>query len=188
MLPRVVSETTMVVNATPSGTGPSDHTNFYNKQIPVLFFFSGITEEYHTPDDDAWTVNPEGAVAIIDLAEVLAEELITRDDMLTFRESTEGSPRRRTASSVRMGVMPGYGADVEKGVLIEAVSSNTAAEEAGIEAGDILMSWNEEPIDGPGGLMSYLRASKPGDEVEIVLLRKGMNMKTVTVKLRSIDD
>jgi len=72
--------------------------------------------------------------------------------------------------------------------MIEAVSSNTAAEEAGIEAGDILMSWNDETIDGPGGLMSYLRASKPGDEVEIVLLRKGMNMKTVTVKLRSIDD
>ncbi|MDG2094223.1 MAG: M28 family peptidase, partial [Phycisphaerales bacterium] len=188
MLPRFVGETTMVVNATPSGTGPSDHTNFYNKEIPVLFFFSGITDEYHTPDDDAWTVNPEGAVAIIDLAEMLAEELITRDDMLTFRESTEGSPRRRTDSSVRLGVMPGYGADLDKGVMIEAVSGNTAAEEAGIEAGDILMSWNNEAIDGPGGLMSNLRTSKPGDEIEIVLLRDGMTMKTVTVKLRSIED
>ena len=188
MLPRLGSETTMVVNATPSGTGPSDHTNFYNKDIPVLFFFSGVTDVYHTPDDEAWTVNPEGAIAIVDLAEDLAEELITRDEILTFRESTEGSPRRRTGSKVRLGVMPGYGAEVEKGVMIEAVSGNTAAEEAGIEAGDVLMSWNSNPIDGPGGLMNFLRDSKPGDEVEVVLLRNGMTMKTVTVKLRGIDD
>ncbi|MBG83209.1 MAG: hypothetical protein CMJ40_01540 [Phycisphaerae bacterium] len=188
MLPRLVSETTMVVNATPSGTGPSDHTNFYNKDVPVLFFFSGVTDEYHTPDDEAWTVNPEGAIAIVDLAEDLAEELITRDELLTFRESTEGSPRRRTGSSVRLGVMPGYGADVEKGVMIQAVSENTAAEEAGIQAGDILMSWNSEAIDGPGGLMNFLRDAKPGDEAEVVLLRNGMTMKTVTVKLRGIDD
>ena len=187
ILPRLVSETTMVVNATPSGTGPSDHTNFYTKDIPVLFFFSGVTDEYHTPEDEAWTVNPEGAIAIVNLAEKLSEELLTREDILTFRESNESSPRR-TGNSVRLGVMPGYTAQVDEGVLIEAVSSNTAAEEAGIKAGDILMSWNSKEIDGPGGLMNFLRESKPGDEVEVVLFRDGKTMETVQIKLRGIED
>lgn len=34
-----------------SGKGPSDHQSFYLKNIPVLFFFTGIHEDYHTPRD-----------------------------------------------------------------------------------------------------------------------------------------
>ena len=39
------------------GTGPSDHTSFYNKDIPVLFFHTGSHENYHRPSDDVNLIN-----------------------------------------------------------------------------------------------------------------------------------
>ena len=43
-----------------SGVGPSDHTSFYNSDIPVLHFFTGQHEDYHKPTDDFEKLNYEG--------------------------------------------------------------------------------------------------------------------------------
>ncbi|MEE2908090.1 MAG: M28 family peptidase, partial [Planctomycetota bacterium] len=186
MLPRHVADSPLAVYATPAGTGPSDHSTFYRKDIPVLFFFSGITEEYHTPEDDAWTVNPEGAVEIIDLATGMAEEIIVREEPLTFRTSENSGPRRRTGSRVRMGIMPGYDAELDKGVMIDGVSDNTAASEAGLKSGDIMIGWNDRSLEGPQQLMEFLREASPGDTVEVTILRKSV-MKKIPVNRRGID-
>ena len=45
-----------------SGTGPSDHTSFYLKDIPVLHFFTGQHEDYHKPSDDIEKINFESVV------------------------------------------------------------------------------------------------------------------------------
>ena len=187
MLPRHVSKSELVVNSTPGGSGPSDHASFYAAEMPVLFFFSGITDEYHTPDDEAWTVNPQGAIAMIDLAEDLAKELITREDLLTFKKNSTSAPRRGTGSRVRLGVMPSYDADIETGVMIDGVSDNTSASDAGLQSGDIMLSWNGDPLEGAGTLMEKLRASSPGDKVEVTVMRKGQ-LKKLEVKLRGIND
>ena len=34
-----------------AGYGSSDHTSFTTKQVPVLFFFSGLHADYHKPSD-----------------------------------------------------------------------------------------------------------------------------------------
>ena len=49
-----------------SGVGPSDHTSFYNSDIPVLHFFTGQHEDYHKPTDDFEKLNYEGMQAISD--------------------------------------------------------------------------------------------------------------------------
>ena len=48
------------VESSGDGYGPSDQSSFYEKQVPVLHFFSGAHEEYHTPADDASTLNMAG--------------------------------------------------------------------------------------------------------------------------------
>ncbi len=187
MLPRHVSESVLAVSATPSGTGPSDHTSFYQEDMPVLFFFSGITDEYHTPEDEAWTVNPQGSVVILDLATGLAEELLVRDELLTFQSSDNSGPRRGSGSRVRLGIMPGYNAEIEKGILVDGVSSDTAASDAGLKKGDIMIGWNGEELPGAQALMTFLRASSPGDTIEVTILRDGQEMK-MPVTLRGMDD
>ena len=39
------------------GIGPSDHTSFYLKEIPVLFFFTGTHTDYHKKSDDEDKIN-----------------------------------------------------------------------------------------------------------------------------------
>ena len=45
------------VKLSSEGYGPSDHTSFYVENIPVLFFFTGVHEDYHTPEDDVEKIN-----------------------------------------------------------------------------------------------------------------------------------
>ena len=42
----------------------SDHANFYRKQVPVLFFFTGTHADYHRPGDHAEKINYEGLMSI----------------------------------------------------------------------------------------------------------------------------
>ena len=44
----------------PGGRAPSDHTSFYEKDIPVLFFFTGLHSDYHRPTDDWKTLEYKG--------------------------------------------------------------------------------------------------------------------------------
>ena len=63
-----LSETGEMKVKLPTTLGGSDHAGFYRRGIPVLFFFTGLTSIYHTPDDDFETINVEGAVQTIDFA------------------------------------------------------------------------------------------------------------------------
>src|SRR5918993_389135 len=49
------------------GFGPSDHSSFYARRVPVLFFFTGSHEDYHKPSDTADRVNYEGEAQILRL-------------------------------------------------------------------------------------------------------------------------
>jgi Zn-dependent M28 family amino/carboxypeptidase len=42
----------------------SDHASFYRKDIPVLFFFTGVHADYHRPGDHADKINLAGMTAI----------------------------------------------------------------------------------------------------------------------------
>jgi len=52
--------------ATDSYLQGSDHTSFFNKHIPVLFFTTGLNSEYHTPADTMSTINYRGEKQLLD--------------------------------------------------------------------------------------------------------------------------
>src|SRR5699024_6071308 len=49
LLDRISGEMKIKLTSSGDGYGPSDQTAFYAKQIPVLHFFTGPHERYHTP-------------------------------------------------------------------------------------------------------------------------------------------
>jgi Zn-dependent M28 family amino/carboxypeptidase len=53
------------LNYDSSGVGPSDHTSFYRKDIPVLFFFTGLHEDYHKPTDKSDKINYMGELEVV---------------------------------------------------------------------------------------------------------------------------
>ena len=59
------SDSTFVLKFVKDGFGPSDHSSFYGANIPVLFFFTGIHEDYHKPSDHADKINYSGESLVI---------------------------------------------------------------------------------------------------------------------------
>jgi hypothetical protein len=176
----------LTVSTTPSGRGPSDHASFFNAGVPVLFLFTGEHNEYHKPVDRAYTLNPAGAIQVVDLLESLALDLATRPDGLTFVSPTAGGAARPTQARVRLGLMPAYNAEVETGIVVEAVTDGTSAAEAGIQAGDVLLTWNGEELSGGQKLGELLGKAEPGDVVKILVQRGDKNMiLDVTLKART---
>ncbi len=184
-IPEIIEQTTLTASLTPSGTGASDHTNFYAKDIPVLFFFTGMTPEYHTPADQAYTTNPSGGAIVTELAYTFAMRLL-KDEKLTFSTNTKGGAGRSSSmpSPVRLGVHPSYSEMLETGILLTGVSEDTSASDAGLQAEDVLLAWNEIELTGGRKLMELLRASSPGDIVELTIQRGGENI-IVDVTLRA---
>ncbi len=72
------------------------------------------------------------------------------------------------------GLSAGYGALIISGEAGEsAVMEDSAADKAGIEEGDIILSLNGEKIEGENTLAFLIRSYKPGDKVTLRILRNG---------------
>jgi hypothetical protein len=56
----------------------SDHFNFARKEIPAIFFFSGVHEDYHRPSDEVEKIDADKAARIARLAYYLTREIATR--------------------------------------------------------------------------------------------------------------
>ncbi|QDV08538.1 Aminopeptidase S [Planctomycetes bacterium Poly30] len=98
--------------------------------------------------------------------------------------SVAASNSPRAGSRVMFGIRPVYG-DTAGGVLAESVTAGSPAAEAGLKAGDRVLSWNGEEIDGARALGGLLGGAKPGDEIQIVIERDGKEMtKKVTLRAR----
>jgi hypothetical protein len=64
----------------------SDHASFYDRDVPVLFFFSGLHDDYHTPDDDWEKINPEGITETARIIYSTLRNLADRTDRVEFVE------------------------------------------------------------------------------------------------------
>src|SRR6185295_6949848 len=61
------------------GFGPSDHSSFYSKQVPVLFFWTGTHDDYHKPCDTADKINYADEARILNLVTRIVYEIDTND-------------------------------------------------------------------------------------------------------------
>src|SRR5262249_18057434 len=72
---------------------------------------------------------------------------------------------------------------VKEGVLVRSVIRGSAAEKAGIKAGDVITKVGDRKVASPGEITSALRASSSGN-VPVTLIRNQKEM-TVTVAIES---
>jgi membrane-associated protease RseP (regulator of RpoE activity) len=177
LIPELVADTTLTASLTTGGTGPSDHTNFYTKDIPVLFFFTGLSDEYHTPEDRLHTINPAGAARVITLIDAFADVLVDEPKVhFTTNISSTSNRAIRMSSPVRLGVHPSYTEQLETGILLTGVSEGTCAQAAGLQADDILLAWGETELTGGRKLMELLKESAPGDVITFTVRRGDENI------------
>jgi S1-C subfamily serine protease len=68
-----------------------------------------------------------------------------------------------------------FGVSADSGALIAKVEPGGPADAAGIHAGDVVTALGSTPIQSSGDLLSALRQYKPGDKVQVTILRNGQN-------------
>lgn len=157
-----------------TGNGPSDHQSFNIEKIPVLFFFSGIHSEYHTPQDTPDKIDFDGIVKILDYSEAVIRDL-SEEKSLDYVEVKDNEKREkitRTSSSVVMGVIPSY-SDTEHGFVLDGVKSGSPAEIGGLKAGDIIIAVDETEVKDIYDFMYSYWDKSPGDVVKVKVLRGG---------------
>jgi len=167
--------------------GRSDHMSFYNKKIPALHFFTGSHPDYHRPTDTWDKLNTEGMVQITDLVATVAQKIAGTQDPINFVSLPSRPPAEPDESSrgygAYLGSIPDFGETVD-GVRLAGVTEDSPAALAGLREGDIIVSFAGSKIHDLEGLVKLLRAKKPGDEVEIVVLRTGVAL-TLRTTLRA---
>lgn len=151
-----------------SGTGPSDHTSFYKKDIPVLYFFTGSHSDYHKPTDDANKINYTGEVAVINyIKDVLTAT--DKKEKLSFLKTRDAASTKNTFK-VSIGIMPDYTFDGD-GVKVDAVIDNRPAQKAGVMAGDVLFQLGDYPFHDVETYMQALNKFNKGDGTKLKLRR-----------------
>ncbi len=165
------------VTRSEQGHGPSDHSAFYAKGIPVFYLTTGGTEEYHTPDDDAALLNYGGLDSVATFAALLVEQVQKYPGGLTFTETAapEASPMRG-GFKVSLGLMPDVTGQVENGLKAEIVVKGKPAYKAGMKNGDVIVQVNDIAIKDIEVYMQALGTLKKGDLVKVKVLREGKEM------------
>ena len=162
------------------GYGPSDHASFYVNNIPVLFFFTGTHMDYHKPSDDWQHINVAGQKQVVDLIYDLTIILSNQATKPLFNQSGPKTPiQTRRSFKVTFGVIPSYGSDAE-GMEIDGAKKEGPAGKAGMQKGDVITSIGGKEIKNIYDYMYRLEELKPGETIEVKVLRGG---KTLTLKV-----
>jgi membrane-associated protease RseP (regulator of RpoE activity) len=163
------------------GYGSSDHTSFTTKQVPVLFFFSGLHGDYHKPTDTWDKIDAPNAAKLLEMIADVTEQLSVKAERPLYVRVTEprnphavGSSQAGSASGggygPYFGSIPDF-AEPPTGVRFADVRDGSPAAKAGLKAKDIMVEFDGKKIQNLYDFTYALRSKKPGDEVEVVVLR-----------------
>ncbi|MEA2166617.1 MAG: hypothetical protein QOK37_4744 [Thermoanaerobaculia bacterium] len=168
------------ITETGDGYGPSDQTSFYAAHVPVLHFFTGAHERYHTPEDVADPINFAGEARIVKvIAAVMAP--LARGEVTPVYARASSAPAMQGDSrgyGAYLGSVPDYSAmdATAGGVLLSDVRAGSPADKAGVKGGDRIVEIGGTRIENLYDMSYALQDHKPGDTVDIVVLRGGTKM------------
>jgi aminopeptidase YwaD len=177
------------VDLSPAGSGPSDHTRFHDAGVPVLFFHSGSHADYHRPSDTADKIDAAGMARIADLGRLVVTR-IAGGPRPIFASVPGAAARGRAAgrrgdgsseSSGAGGAFLGVGADLRAGwdgVRLGSIVPGSAAEQAGLQAGDVLVRLDDTSLPAFSDLRALIGRHRPGDTLPLIYLRDGLDRAT----------
>lgn len=168
-------ESGLDIQAPEQMNGASDHTSFYQKDIPVLFsIIADFHEDYHTPNDVSWKLNRVGAVKTVNMYHDIAIAAAQRHERFEFVKGESATRSRGPGNiKVRLGIMPGSYDNAEPGIPIGGVSDDGPAAKGGMVEGDRLVRWDGQKIGSIEDWMTMLAKHEPGDQIKVGVKRDG---------------
>lgn len=169
------------LRASGDGWGPSDHAPFFAARRPVLHFFTDLHDDYHRSTDDWDKINAGGIAQVAEFVADLAWALANRPGPLTFVDA----PRPQVAAGgsgygAYLGTVPDMTGS-PGGVRITGVRAGSPAEQAGLQAGDVITAIGSKQVANLFDMTEALRSHLPGDTVVIVSKRDGAERRATAV-------
>ena len=162
-----------------SGFAPSDQSVFFAKKIPVLHFFTGLHDDYHTPGDDWEKINSKGQQKVLALMSELILNLNSQGDKVAFSNVEE--PKKESSKfNVYLGTIPDYSNQI-KGVKLMGVREGSPAQKAGLLDDDTIVQFNGVSIKNIYDYVYALSDSKPGIPTSLVVLRNYKSLSLIIV-------
>ena len=169
----------LAISAVGDGFGPSDHSSFYAKGIPVLHFFTDLHDDYHRVTDDIEKINAPGEARVVALAERTVRAIADRASRLTaVRVAAPPPSSGGQGSNTYLGSIPDMGGGDVPGLKLTGVRAGSPAELGGLAAGDVIVEFGGAPVTDLNSYSAALYAHKPGDVVSVVFLRGGQRRTT----------
>jgi len=167
--------------------GPSDHSRFYDAGVPVLFFYTAGHGDYHRPTDTADKINAAGMARLAEVAVSLIERLASDSGRPVYAQVPRPAGRRTPTASggafLGIAAPPRSGSD---GLRLASVVPGTAAAQAGLREGDVIVRIAGTLIAGLEDVRALLRDRRPGDAVSVLYLRDGeAHATTATLGVRA---
>ncbi len=170
---------TFAIKTSDDGYGPSDHSSFYKKKVPVLFLFTGAHGDYHKPSDTADKIDYPDLARVSQFGAALIESLDARPKVRYAQaraDTTTGRIAGGGGYGAYLGTIPDY-MQTEGGVLLTGVRAGGPADKAGIAGGDVIVGFDGVRIDNIYDYTYALRSRKPGQQVRITIKRKDQEME-----------
>ncbi|MFO7670668.1 MAG: M28 family peptidase [Bacteroidales bacterium] len=166
------------------GYGPSDHAAFYAKDVPVLFISTGAHAEYHTPSDNASSINMEGAKEVISFTADIAEAFANIKERITFVEAGPKVPgsSRGLRGGITLGLMPDMNYDGSEGMPVMFVTEGKPAAVGGIQKGDVIIAIEGKSVGNVYDYMSRLGQLKAGMDI-VVTVKRGDDKMEILVRI-----
>ncbi|MET0754399.1 MAG: M20/M25/M40 family metallo-hydrolase [Pyrinomonadaceae bacterium] len=162
------------------GFGPSDHSSFYGKQIPVLFFFTGTHADYHKPSDTADKINYEGLQRVTDFVGEIVKSIDLNPIKPTYTVAKSSGMGGRTTFNVSLGTVPSYSEGKNDGLLLDGVRDASPAAKSGLKAGDKIIKLAGHDIRNISDYVFVLGEMKADVEYEVMVVR---GAETLTLKI-----
>lgn len=171
----------VVLHFKPDGEGPSDHASFYRKNLPVLFFFTGLHKDYHKASDTKDKINYIGEKNVLDIVKGVIVRTANAPAKLAFSVVPRDSTKKSTSFHVYVGGVPDYGYDGD-GLKISDVTPGSPAAKAGLKGEDIVIKFGDQIIKNIYDYTDALSKHHP-DEIINFTIQRGNQTLTIPVTL-----
>lgn len=170
MIERLAKEHGFHVISKPEGFGPSDHSSFYAKQIPVLHFFTGNHNDYHRPTDDWEKINVPGMARVVEVLQKMAVEVAQTPEPPKYVAIKTMASLGRSGNRPYFGSIPDFSTDMP-GYALSGVAPGSPAEKGGLKAGDVIVQIGMQKIDNLDDFDLALRRFSAGDIADVTVMR-----------------
>ncbi len=163
--------------------GPSDHASFYAAGRPVLFLFTGAHADYHRPGDTADRIDAAGLTEVTAFAARVVDAVAAAATPPVYVKvvAPPGSTGRAAGYGPFFGVVPEFGEAERPGVRVGGVRAGSPAERAGVRQGDVIVAFGGLTVRTLEDFTFALRARRPGDRVEVSVVREGAERRVEAV-------